>query len=199
MAPDKLTNMLSIISDNLTEKQIPFCLIGAFALGLYGFPRYTSDFDLLTEGDCWTTVSSIMENLGYACYQKTDAFAQFDSESGVYGKVDFMFVTTQDGRDILKRSFIFNDESIGNIPVIQPTDYVILKLMAIANNPDRSIKDESDIAILIDLYNNNLIPDDFNPIEKNRIMFFAERFGQEKLAEKYLADDGVKKNGQNKL
>jgi len=199
MNPDKLTNMLSIISGKLTEKQVPFCLIGAFALGAYGFPRYTSDFDLLTESECWKSVSSIMENLGYVCYQKTDTFAQFDSESGVYGRVDFMLVSTQDGKEILKRCAIFNDESIGSIPTIQPTDYIVLKLMAIANNPDRKLKDESDIDILMGLHRNNLMPDGFNPIEQGKVMHFAKRFGQEKLMKKYLAGDEVEKKGQHKL
>ena len=91
--------MLSIISNNLSEKQIPFCLIGAMALGIYGLPRYTSDIDLLTEENSWPKIASLMERLGYECYQKTDVFAQFDSELGIYGKVDFMFVSTKDGSE----------------------------------------------------------------------------------------------------
>ena len=66
------------------------------ALGVYGLPRYTSDIDLLTEAVYWPKIASLMERLEYECYQKTDFFAQFDSEMGIYGKVDFMFVTTQD-------------------------------------------------------------------------------------------------------
>ena len=54
MESKKLTNMLSIIADNLSQKQIPFCLIGAMALGIYGLPRYTSDIDLFTEVSDWT-------------------------------------------------------------------------------------------------------------------------------------------------
>ncbi len=47
MESNKLANMLSIISDNLSQRQIPFCLIGAMALGVYGPPRYTSDIENL--------------------------------------------------------------------------------------------------------------------------------------------------------
>ena len=103
MESQKLANMLSIISNSLFQEQIPFCLIGAMALGVYGLPRYTSDIDLLADKEHWPKIAPIMKKLGYECYQKSDFFAQFDSEWGVYGKVDFMFVSTEDGRNILNR------------------------------------------------------------------------------------------------
>lgn len=199
MESKKLTNMLSIISDNLSQNQIPFCLIGAMALGIYGLPRYTSDIDLLTTDNCWPEIASIMERLGYECYQKTDAFAQFDSELGIYGKVDFMFVSTQDGRDMIKRSILLQDELFGKIPVIQPTDYIILKLMAISNNPDRSMRDESDLLGVFDLLKNNLLSKYFDIIDMDRIIFFADRFGQRKRIEKYLKDTDSTTEGPHKL
>ena len=168
------------------QEQIPCSLIGALALGLYGLPRFTADIDLLVEGRFWSRISLIMEKLGYTCYQKTDSFAQFDSEMGVLGKIDFMFVNTSEGKDILKRSIITGDELIGTYPVIQPTDYIILKLMAIANNPDRSQKDEGDILAIMNLYKNRLIPEDFEPLDMDRVYLFAEKFGQKEKAQRYF-------------
>ena len=178
MIPRKLPEVLQIIADNFTQNQIPYSLIGALALGLYGLPRYTVDIDLLTEGRCWDSISSIMERLGYMCYQKTESFAQFDSEFGVLGRIDFMFVNTADGKEILQRSVLVNDELMGNNLVIQPSDYIVLKLMAIANNPDRSPKDDADIFEVLKLYKKKLIPKHFSPLDMNRIILFADRFGQ---------------------
>ena len=186
MSSKKLTNVLKIITDNLMQEQIPCSLIGALALGLYGLPRFTADIDLLVEGRFWSRISLIMEKLGYTCYQKTDSFAQFDSEMGVLGKIDFMFVNTPEGKDILKRSIITGDELIGTYPVIQPTDYIILKLMAIANNPDRSQKDEGDILAIMNLYKNRLISEDFEPLDMDRVYLFAEKFGQKEKAQRYF-------------
>lgn len=183
---EKLNNVLKIIARNLTQNKIPFALIGAIALGMYGLSRFTSDIDLITEGCRWPKLHLIMERLGYRCYQKTDAFAQFESELGAMGYIDFMLVNTPDGLDILSRSVVVADELLGKIPVVQPTDYVILKMMAIANNPDRSIKDEADLSAFIRLYQNRLLPDFFEPPDMKRIYLFADRFGQRKLIEKYL-------------
>jgi len=199
MKSKKLTNMLSIISNNLSEKQIPFCLIGAMALGIYGLPRYTSDIDLLTEENSWPKIAPLMERLGYECYQKTDVFAQFDSELGIYGKVDFMFVSTKDGREIINRSISVKNELFGVIPVIQPSDYVILKLMAIANNPDRSIKDKSDLSGFFDLYKKNLLSKSFDDLDVDRIMLFADRFGMERLFKKYITDTDYFPGEQHQL
>ena len=178
MISQKLPKLLQITADNLTQEQIPYSLIGAFALSLYGLPKFTADIDLLTEGRFWPLISPIMERLGYGCFRKTKSFAQFDSELSVYGKVDFMFINTPEGRDILKRSIVIKDELLGDHPVIQPTDYIILKLMAIANNPERCSKDEGDILDVLKLYREGLIPGIFEKLDKEMILLFAERFGQ---------------------
>jgi hypothetical protein len=184
----KLPKVLHIIADNLKKENIPYSLIGAFALSLYGLPKFTADIDLLTEGRFWPLISSIMERLGYRCFQKTKSFAQFDSELGVYGKVDFMFINTLEGRDILKRSIAIKDELLGDHPVIQPTDYIILKLMAIANNPERSSKDEGDILDVLKFYREGLIPGIFKKLDKEMIFFFAERFGQMERVESFFEE-----------
>ena len=186
MSSPKLTNVLGILAEKLAEKDIPYSLIGALALSIYGLPRFTSDIDLLTEGHYWKLIVPLMERLGYTCFQKTKSFAQFDSELGVYGNIDFMFVNTDQGRDILKRSIIINDELLGSHPVIQPTDYIVLKLMAIANNPDRSSKDEGDIFEVLKLSKSNLILEDFDLVDRERISFFAEQFGEMKRTKKLL-------------
>jgi hypothetical protein len=59
-------------------------------------------------------------------------------------------------------------------------------MIAIANNPDRSIKDKADLSAFITLYRNRLMPDYFEPLDMSRICRFADRFGQTKLMEKYF-------------
>ncbi len=183
MTAQKLPSMLRIITNHLSEEEIPHALIDAFALNLYGLPKFTADIDLLTEGRFWPAVSPIIERLGYTCFYNTKTFAQFDFELGVYGKVDFMFVNTPEGRGILEGSIVIKDELLGEHPVIQPTDYIVLKLMAIANNPERRLKDEADIVDVLKLSRDDLIPENFSILDRDRIYLFAERFGLREMAE----------------
>lgn len=187
--PDNLSNILSAVSGKLRAKNIPYCVIGALALGYYGLPRYTSDIDLLAEEECRKDVFAIMKELDYLCFQEAGMFAQFELVEGFGGMVDFMFVKSDDGKNIIKDSV-----SIENLNVIQPTDYIILKLMAIANNPGRSAKDESDIESCIDLFNNKQISGDFKPVDMKKIILFAERFGQGSLLKKYSGKIREKKH-----
>ena len=56
--------------------------------------------------------------------------------------------------------------------------------MAVANNPDRSLKDEEDIMSVLKLFRNRVIPKNFKPLDRDRVYLFAERFGQtEKIEE----------------
>ena len=178
MTSQKLVRMLDIISGELRERKIPYSLIGALALGIYGSPRFTADIDILTENIYSDSIFPLMEKLGYTCFQKTKSFAQFDSELGVYGKIDFMFVSTAEGKDIIKRSTVIDDELLGNHPVIQPVDYIGLKLMAIANNPLRSLKDDGDILQLLQVLKKGLIQPEFELPDRDRIYYYADRFGQ---------------------
>jgi len=197
--PEKLNKVLTIITRNLKQNQIPFAVIGAMALGLYGLPRFTADIDLITEGRFWAALQPIMKRLGYTCVQKTDTFAQFESELGVLGYIDFMFVNTPDGSAILECRVEITDELLGKYPVVQPTDYLILKMMAVANNPERSAKDEADIAAFISLLQNRQVPDAFEPLDMERIRLFADRFGQRNLIEKYIARLQPGKGGRKRF
>ena len=182
--------MLSILSDRFIEKQIPFCLIGAFALGFYGLPRHTVDIDFMVDADYWDHALEILTLAGYTCFQKTESFAQFDSAYDVFGKVDMMFASSDVARGMIHRSILLDAELIGKVPVVQPTDYIILKLLAVANDKERLPKDEFDISAFFKGYRTFGISDKFEKIDATRIRGFAEKFGQTGLIKKYLVTEG---------
>ena len=182
--------MLSIISDRFMEKRIPFCLIGAFALGFFGLPRHTVDIDFMVDTDYRDSASAILTGAGYTCFQKTETFAQFDSPYDVFGKVDLMLARFEAGREMIRRSVVLDSELIGRVPVIQPTDYIILKLLAVANDKERLPKDEFDISEFFKGYRKFGISDKFEKIDAKRIYDFAGKFGQTDLLAKYLPGEG---------
>ena len=197
MSEKKLATILNIVTRNLAEEHIPYALIGALALNLYGLPRYTVDIDLLSEARFSDQISSIMTKLGYTCFQRTKSFAQFDSDLGIMGKIDFMFVQTSEGEEILGRSARIDDPFFGQHPVIQPTDYIILKLLALANNPERLHKDQGDIIHVLKLFKANLLSDNFKPLDQKKIEIFAQRFGQEQRIRHWYAQIKDKDHGHD--
>jgi hypothetical protein len=149
MTERKFFRLFSRINRCCDERNIPFAIIGAMALGAYGLPRFTADIDLLAGEDQRGPLLALLQELGFVCFQENESFAQLDSEMGVLGKVDVMFVQTAAGRELLSRRIRVSDDLMGSFPVIQPTDYIVLKLMAVANNPTRREHDEGDIIALL--------------------------------------------------
>lgn len=184
--PPKLANVLAVITDSLKREKIPFGLIGAMARAVYGFPRYTSDIDLAAEGRHADRIRMILEKLGYRCFQMTRSFGQFDSKMGVLGKIDLLFLNTPEGIRMLESRATVQDDVFGEVEVIQPTDYIILKLMAIANNPDRTAGDEADILSVLKASVNGQIRAEFQGIGRDRILKLAERFRQTERTERLL-------------
>ena len=177
MTSPKLRNVLSLLRRNLEAAGIPHALIGAMALSFYGIPRYTADIDLLSDQRHKSVILQIMAELGFDCFQDTDAFAQFDSEMGAYGKVDFMFVATAEGRTILERAVLVDDEMLGETPVVQPTDYAVLKLMSIANNPDRKNHDTADLEAMFKSVAAGFADPALDPVNVAQLRRFATHFG----------------------
>ena len=177
MSREKLNKILRIVCRRFDENRVPVAVIGAMALTAYGMPRFTADIDLLTHDKHRVDALRILKELGYNCFQEADSFAQFDSEMGVYGKIDLLFVATPEGERILERRTIAPDFMMGDYPVVQPDDYIILKLMAIANNPDRALGDAADILTVLKFSRAGQITNVFQPIDRSRIMTFADRFG----------------------
>lgn len=58
--------------------------------------------------------------------------------------------------------------------------------MAIANNPERAISDEADISVFLKLHSKQMVPEIFEPLDTERLNFFAARFGQEDILQKHL-------------
>lgn len=176
MTTPKLKHVLSIVCGSLSDHGVAHALIGAMAMALYGLPRYTADIDLLADEQHRETILRLMEHLGYQCFQDAGSEAQFDSELGVYGKVDFLFVQSNEGRAILERTVVIKDDTLGPLPVVQPTDYAVLKFMAIANNPERKTHDMADLELLFKASAAGLLGASFSTMEMKHLDKFARRF-----------------------
>lgn len=177
MTTPKIKYVLDRLCAELSRHGIAHSVIGAMALAFYGIPRFTADVDILAEETDQEAIIKIMAGLGFKCFQNAAGFAQFDSEGGILGRVDFMFVKTTDGVAMLHRRAILKDDRYGSVPVVQPSDYVILKLMAIANNKERKVHDSADLNTIFKADAAGLISPEFSSLDDDRIQMFAQRFG----------------------
>lgn len=125
MPSSRFKEIIENVTGHFRNRSISYAVIGAFALGYYGLPRYTADIDLISEKKFKKRIFDVMSELGYNCFQDTDSFSQFDSDQKDLWNVDFLFVQTDDGKSMIQNSVEVENESTGKHPVIQPTDYII--------------------------------------------------------------------------
>ena len=62
------------------------------------------------------------------------------------------------------------------MPVVQPTDYAVLKLMAIANTNERKTRNMADLEVLFKSADAGFLNPSFQPIDTDALQQFATQF-----------------------
>jgi hypothetical protein len=89
---------------------------------------------------------------------------------------------------MLSRRRYATDPALGVIPVVQPTDYILLKLMSMVNQPGGFIEEEADIRSILESYKMNRIPAWCGALDKERIETFAGKLGRELVVERLFKE-----------
>lgn len=188
MNSQMLQRVLCEIAGTLDSYRTPYALTGSFALKLYGIPRFSVNLELIADKRDREEVTAKLEKVNFHCCNKTEIYSRFESENDICGRVDCMFIHTRDGREMLARRRYATDSAAGAVPVAQPTDYIALKLISMANQPGGSFEDEADIRSVLELYKMDQVPTWCGSFDKERIETFAGKLGQESVVEKLFQE-----------
>ena len=123
----------------LSNPPLPYCLIGALALGAYGRPRATHDVDLLILTDSATSHSYLdpLRAKGFAVasdWHESNPMAQNVVTRLAHPlapdfPLDLIFATSPLHKNALDRRKLFDLHGI-RVPVISAEDLILLKLSA---------------------------------------------------------------------
>jgi hypothetical protein len=132
-------DVLRIATDALSDPPLPFCLIGALALGAHGKPRATYDIDLLILAEhetCESYVAAVRRQ-GFEISERWRAANPMARNVVVRlhhpmlpdFPLDFVFATSSLHQSTLNRR---SNVTLGTIqvPVCSPEDLILLKLLA---------------------------------------------------------------------
>ena len=183
-----LQRVLFEITGTLDSSRIPYALMDSFALKLYGSPQFALNLDLIADKRDREGLTAKLEKVNFHCCDKSEIYSRFESEGDICGRVECMFIRTRDGREILDRRKYTTDSAMGSVPVIQPTDYIVMKLISMTNQPWGSVEDEADIRSVLELYKMGQIPTWCGPLDKERIKTFARKLGQELVVERLFQE-----------
>jgi hypothetical protein len=146
------------------------------------------DLELIADRRDREELTARLEKADFHCCNETETHSRFECENDIYGRVECMFVSTRDGREMLGRCRYAADSAAGAVPVVQPTDFVVLKLMSMANQPGGSVEDEADIRSVLELHKRDRLPAWCGTLDKERIESFAAKLGQEPAVEKLFKE-----------
>lgn len=149
--------VLGIIIKRFKEENIDYALMGGFALGALGIPRATVDLDFLIFKEDLSKVDKILKENNYKCIYKSEEVSQYVSPIKLFGEIDFLLAHRKISRQMLERANmldIFGGEQ--KVRVLKPEDIIGLKLQSVANNPQRTNREYSDIESLLEYYGKNL-------------------------------------------
>ena len=168
----EFSKVIDMIADFMEQEDVPFALVGAFALHAYGLSRATADLDFVTESRVQERVIAFLESQGYETLHASPGYSIHLHAESSMGRVDFIYVGGETSRRLLGGSgttLRFGDR---DLPVPRVEHLVAMKVHAMKNDPGRALQEMADIRVLLQL----------EGIDRDEVRSYFEKAG---LIEKY--------------
>ena len=149
--------VLRDLASDFNERDVPYAIIGGFAMGVLGIQRATMDLDFLVARDALAQVDEIMQRRGYRLRFRSENVSQFVSDSASLGQIDFLHAFREISTGMLSRASEFPAFAASlRVRTLRPEDIIGLKVQALANDPGRERRDLIDIELLAERYSGEI-------------------------------------------
>jgi len=140
------------IANGAKAANIPFLVIGGYAVITHGYTRTTEDLDLLIQRGRRAHSSKLITDLGMSVKNDASNFVQFESKDGLIMDVDLMFVSEPVFSQLDNAAIPSTVDGI-SVRTVSLLHLIALKCHAIRNSNSqlRIIKDTDDLVHLIAL------------------------------------------------
>lgn len=136
------------LSVEFERAEIPFLLIGGYAVNAYGYSRTTQDVDFMIVSSDYERAKQVLQRCGYRQHVHKDLCARFVDHEKQWPPLDLIFVEQETFQNIVKEAR--GIEVLGRKLLVPSAEHLIaLKLHAIKNDPQRETKDLNDILEII--------------------------------------------------
>lgn len=152
--------ILEQLKDKAETKGLKFLVIGGHAVSAHGFSRNTGDLDLAINGEDSSDWKEIILGFGYKLFNNHKSFLQFQPPQLGFWPIDLTLHNTETFQKLLETSVEkdFGD-CVCHVPSIK--HILAMKLHSIKNDPDRMLKDCSDIVELASIAGIDLRDEEF--------------------------------------
>ncbi len=143
--------VLDMISGFFERTRRRYAVIGAFALHAYGFSRGTFDLDFITQSDAQPELLTFLQSLGYETLHASVGYSSHLHAMAALGRVDMVYVSGETSDRLFRecRTMPIADGRV--VPVPRPEHLAAMKVQAMKNDPQRTLRDLDDIRFLMQL------------------------------------------------
>jgi hypothetical protein len=135
----------------LDDMGIRYAVIGGVALASYGFVRNTEDLDLVVEASGQAAIIQFLESRGYKTLHRSTGYSNHLHSDPALGRIDFVYMGEETSRRLFAESRLVKGTVGDLIPLPKPEHLAAMKVLAIKNDPSRTLQDLADIRFLITL------------------------------------------------
>jgi len=147
----EFSNVLGAISSFLDEKGFRYAVIGAVAIAAYGLPRTTVDLDFVVEASAQDELIRFLESRGYQTLHRSSGYSNHHHSNSDWGSVDFVYIGAETSQELFAAALLAKGPGDLAMPVPKPEHLAALKVLAMKNDPSRTLQDMADIRFLVSL------------------------------------------------
>jgi len=156
----------------LEERGHPWALIGGLGLAAYGIARTTIDVDLVTVQEAQEAVVAWLQGKGFETLHRSAGYSNHLHPDAQWGRVDLVYVGGSTREKLFAGTRWLPGPRGLTVPVPRPEHLAAMKVLAMKNDPDRTLQELADIRALLTL------PD----VDRQEVRGYFERHG---LAARY--------------
>lgn len=164
--------VLQTVVNFLESRHARYAVIGGVAIAMYGFPRTTLDLDLIVESEVQEDLILWLESLGYQTLHRSSGYSNHAHLETSRGELDFVYVQGETAEKLFSACRQVPGPGGLNVPVPRPEHLASLKVVAMKNDPERTLREQEDIRFLLSLPG----------VDRREVRSYFERHG---LAERF--------------
>jgi hypothetical protein len=143
--------VFALVSGFLDEKGYRYAVIGAVAIAAYGLPRTTVDLDLVVEASAQDDLIGFLESRGYETLHRSSGYSNHRHKDPDWGSLDFVYVGAETSHELFAAVQLREGLRGSLMPLPKPEHLAALKVLAMKNDPSRTLQDMADIRFLVNL------------------------------------------------
>ncbi len=143
--------LLGLIAGHLEGTGAPWALAGGFALNALGFARLTKDVDLVVDDSARERLLCALAEDGFTVLYTSEGYTNLLHSDPALGRLDLIWLEGETSQKVFAGCKEVTGPGSRPIRVPRPEHLLAMKAAAIANDPDRGIRDFADVQFLLRL------------------------------------------------